>query len=139
MLLSILGFISGLAGPISSVINKISDLKIMQVKAASDFQRAEIDQQIQALHDRQAVLVAEAGNRVAAILNASMRFLLALPPLVVLWKILAWDKVVGAFYGCNGRGTGPECNIFITDSLDVNLWWVITAVIGFYFLVTWRK
>lgn len=140
MLFSILGAVTGLAGPISNVISKITDLKIMRAKADSDVARHLIDQQIEELHDKRAVLVAEAGNRTATILNVSIRSLLALNIIVLLSKVFIWDKVVGAFVGCRGpAGRTVECVSYGTDGLDPNLWWVVMAVIGFYFITTWKK
>jgi hypothetical protein len=141
MLSLILGFITGLAGPISLVVNKITDLKMARVTAQSDKERAEIDQQIEAVHDRKAVLIAEAGNRIAGVLNAGTRMALAMPVIVVLWKLLVWDKTVGPFYGCAGSAgqITPGCEVFRTDILDPNLWYVVMIVSCFYFLATWKR
>lgn len=137
MLAMILGLITGLAGPISSVIAKISDLKIAQVQASTDVEKIHIGAQIDEAHDRMAVLTAEAGSRI----NAIIRGLLALGPMIFLWKIFVWDKVIGSFMGHSCfKG---ECSVFNTDSLDSNLWMVVTAVLGFYFIydmaASWRK
>ena len=129
MLLTILGWVTGLAGPISQITNKILDLQKQKLDAESNLQKAKIDQEIELAHDRRAVLVAEAGSRI----NAYMRFLIALGPGLYLFKIFFWDKVVGSFLGCNKAG-GLECPKFETDPLDTNLWMVATAVVGFYFL-----
>lgn len=137
MLSIILGFITGLSGPISAVISKISDLKMAKLAADSNIEKAKIDEQIQEAHDRQSVLVAEAGNRIAAALNASVRLLLTVGPALFLTKVFAWDKVVGSFSGCAGKlqlDMLKKCQTFKTDPLDTNLWWVIIAVIAFYFM-----
>jgi len=134
MLSLILGFITGLAGPISQTIAKITDLKIAQVNADSDKERAAIDAAIQEAHDRKAVLIAEAGSRLAGGLNATMRFGIAFGPFAVLNKIFVWDKVVGSFSGCAGPTAKKiGCETFTTDPLSPELWAVITAVIAFYF------
>lgn len=134
MLAIILGFITGLAGPISSVIAKISDLKIAKVQASTDQERLHIEAQIAEAHDRMAVLTAEAGSRI----NGIMRFLLALGPMLFLNKIFIFDKVIGSFMGQSKGGS-----IWNTDVLDSNLWAVVTAVLSFYFLydmaASWRK
>lgn len=136
MLALILGFITGLAGPIAAIAGKITDLKLAQTEARTNIERAKIDADIEAAHDRKAVLVAEAGQRIASTLNASMRFCLALGPMLILLKFYAWDKVVGSFSGCAGRDASFDvaCKTFRTDPLDANQWAVITAVIAFYFL-----
>ena len=137
MLGTILGFITGLAGPISEITGKIVDLKRSRVEAESNIEKAEIDRAIQESQDRKAVLLAEAGHRLAASLNATMRMTLALGPAAVLLKIFLWDKVIGSFAGCSGNmteGMWEKCKIYVTDALDPNLWQVVMAVIGFYFL-----
>jgi hypothetical protein len=63
-------------------------------------------------------LVAESGQRG----NAWMRMFIAFGPAFCLNKIFIWDKALGGLTG--GR----------TDALDDNLWKVVAAVIGFYFL-----
>ena len=135
MFFSILGLLTGLAGPLAQITGKITDLKLAQVQAKSNTERAEIDQRIEEAHDRKAILVAEAGQRIAGTINASMRFILALGPAVLLSKIFVWDKVMGSFYGCAGNQgqLDPSCNVFRTDPLDPYLWGVVTAVIAFYF------
>lgn len=134
MLISILGFITGLAGPLSTIVGKISDLQIAKVQASTDKERLEIDAQISEAHGRMMVLQAEAGSRI----NAIMRFLLALGPMVFLIKVFIFDKVVGSFLG-QARGG----SIFNTDPLDSNLWAVVTAVLAFYFMydiaASWRR
>lgn len=134
MLGTILGFITGLAGPLANVVSKISDLQIAKVQASTDTERLHIDAQISESHDRMMVLQAEAGSRI----NAIMRFLLALGPMVFLVKVFIFDKVLGSLLGYGKGG-----DIFSTDPLDSNLWAVVTAVLGFYFLydiaASWRR
>src|SRR5262245_35134751 len=98
---SILTFLTGLGGVAKYITGRIADLKIEQVKADSNVQRQQITAEIEALHDRRAVLVAEAGTRIGALLNAIARGILAAPAAAILWK-LAYDHVVGPFYGCVG-------------------------------------
>lgn len=133
----IIGIITGLAGPIANVIAKISDLKIAQVQASTDQEKMKIDAQINEAHDRMMVLQAEAGSR----LNAIIRGLLAVGPMIFLWKIFVWDKVIGSFMGHSCFH--GECSVFNTDALDSNLWAVVTVVLSFYFLydmaASWRK
>ncbi len=132
MLFSILGFVTGLTGPISQITNKILDLQKQRQDAASNLAKAKIDQEIELAHDRRQVLVAEAGSRI----NGYMRALIALGPALYLTKIFLYDKVIGSFLGCSQRGV--ECPTFNTDALDANLWWVAISVVGFYFLTSWQ-
>lgn len=132
MLSIILGFITGLAGPISSVVAKLTDLNIAKVQATTDAEKLHIDAQIDEAHDRVTILQAEAGYR----LNAIIRGLLAFGPMVYLDKVFIWDKVVGSF-------AGYTKDIFTTDALTSDLWTVVTVVLSFYFvydmLASWRK
>lgn len=139
MLSILLGLITGLAGPISSAITTIADLKKAKVQAETDKEKMAYNQQIEEAHDRKAILVAEAGNRIAGVINASIRLTLALGPAAVLLKLFAWDKVVGSFEGCAGlaptaaKALKEHCMTFRTDPMDVYQWSVISAVIAFYF------
>jgi hypothetical protein len=139
-MLSILGFITGLAPAISQIANKITDLQMLKVKAQSDTELADINRRIEEAHDRRQILVAEAGQRIGIILNGGMRALMALPVAVFLWKWLVWDKVIGAFAHCAGpfgkavNGVMPErCATYITDQLDGNTWLIVLGISGFYF------
>lgn len=114
---TILGALTGLAGPLAQVAKQIAALQTAKINAAADEERAKIDASLQEAHDRRAVLIAEAGSR----LNAIMRGLLAMPTVILLWKIEIWDKAFGSL--THGH----------TDSLGPDLWWVVTAVIAFYF------
>ena len=134
MLSLVLGFVTGLVGPISNVLGRLADLKIAQVQASTDKEKMLVDQQIIEAEGRKAVLIAEAGHRIAGTINASVRLFLTLGPAILLAKIFIWDKVVGSFAGCAGPGgKNLGCDTFTTDALDTNLWWVITAIIAFYF------
>jgi hypothetical protein len=140
MLALILGFITGLAGPLAQVANNITDLNKMKVQAQNNTELAQINSQLEAVHDRRATLIAEAGSRVSSVINASARLLLALGPIVILNKILVWDKAWGSLKGCVGDTSHmPLCKIYNTDALDPNLWWVVMATVGFYFLTANRN
>ena len=122
-MLSILGLITGLAGPIRDIASKIADLKIAQVQASTDQEKARIQGEIEEARGRQAVLSAEAGSRINAIIRGAIAF----GPMIYLTKIFVWDKVIGSFVGYTK-------NAFQTDPLDDNLWKVVVAVIAFYFV-----
>lgn len=134
MLMTILGFITGLAGPIRDIAGKIADLKIEQTKAETDQNKVKVQAEISELQARQAVLVAEAGSRLAAGINAFTRLFITIGPAAFIAKIFLWDKVIGAFVGCSGPGQKTGCGTFVTDPLDTNLWGVVTAIIAFYFV-----
>lgn len=115
---TILGFITGLAGPISMIAGKILDTKTALAKAQSDDERNRLNAAIEEMHSQQAVLVAEAGSR----LNAIIRGLMAVPVMILLWKLLVYDKALGQWTGGH------------TDALGPDLWKIVAAVIAFYFL-----
>jgi hypothetical protein len=112
------GALLGLVDPISRIVGKIADAKLEANKALTDRERIAADERVKALEAKRDVLVAES----ASPWNARMRLFIAFGPALYLNKIFIWDKVLGPITG--GR----------TDALDENLWKVIAAVIGFYFL-----
>lgn len=138
MLASILGLVTGLAGPMVTLGSKLADLKTAQLNAKNSTEKAEIERQIEETHDKKAVLVAEAWNRIGAMFNAGTRMFLAIPAGIVLWKLLVWDKVIGSFKGCATPGMSKltDCYPHRTDALDPNMWWVVLGVVGFYFLMS---
>jgi hypothetical protein len=107
-----------LIDPISRIVGKIADAKVAHANAQTDQERIASGERIKALESKRDVLVAESGNRA----NAWMRLFIAAGPALYLNKIFIWDKVLGPLTGGS------------TDALDDNLWKVVAAVIGFYFL-----
>ena len=133
----IIGAITGLAGPISEAIRSVNDLKTKRLTVESDKERALIDAELREAEGRKAVLVAEAGNRIAGAINAAMRAALAIGPIAYVLKYYLWDKVVGSFAGCANlpKGKQPDhCSTFVTDGLNPEMAAVLTAVIAFYLL-----
>lgn len=134
----ILGLITGLAGPISNAVASVNDLKAKRLTVESDQERVKIDAEIREAEGRKAVLIAEAGNRIAAAINAIIRAGLALGPVAYVLKYYLWDKVIGSFSGCANLPRGvkaPEhCSTFVTDGLNTEMAAVMTAVIAFYLL-----
>jgi hypothetical protein len=108
----------GLVDPISRIVGKIADAKVAHANAETDKERIAAGERVKTLEARRDVLVAESGNRI----NAWMRLFIASGPALYLNKIFIWDKVLGPLTGGS------------TDALDDNLWKVVAAVIGFYFL-----
>ncbi len=51
--------------------------------------------------------------------TAMIRPLLALPIIIYVWKVVVWDKVLG--WG-------------VTDPLDQTMGWVLTTIVGAYFI-----
>lgn len=139
---ALLSTLTGLGGVFNNITNRIADVKIKQEQAKTDKERMEYDQQEHELEARKAILVAEAGNRIAGAVNAGFRALLAIPVLAILWKTFIWDKVLGSFYHCAGPGSNvlEYCATFRTDPLSKEQAGVIVAVIAFYFAYDlWAK
>jgi hypothetical protein len=144
MLGLVLGFLTGMGPVISGIVTSVANTKAALAAAETDQERNKLRAEVDELNARRAVLIAEAGSRFATIMNVTIRSLLALGPVVLLLKVFVWDKSMGPFVGCVGDTTGVErCLKFTTDGLDTNLWAVVIAVIGFYFLydmtARWRK
>jgi hypothetical protein len=118
MLFTILGALTGLAGPLATIAGKILDTKAALAKAQSDDERNKLQVEMEQLNAQKSVLIAEAGSR----LNAIMRGLMAFPVVVLLWKLLIYDKAFG------------QWTMGHTDPLGDDLWKVVAAVIAFYFL-----
>jgi hypothetical protein len=120
----------GLADPIEKITTAIVKARADSLNATTEQDRIAAQERVQTLQARRDVLVAEAGVSRA---NIIVRSLMALPVVIVLWKLLAWDKVVGSLLGCSQAPAGT-CGIFTTDPLDDNQWKIIGVVTAFYFL-----
>ncbi|MGD9729563.1 MAG: 3TM-type holin [Nitrospiraceae bacterium] len=101
--------------PIARITDKIVDLQIKKADAKTEQERIAADERTKALEAKRDVMIAEAGLG----LNAYMRTAIALGPAVFLLKVFIWDKVL---------------KLGSTDNLSPELWNVVVAVVGFYFL-----
>jgi hypothetical protein len=116
--MGLLSILVGAIDPISRIADSIAKTKIAAANATTDRERIAAEERGKALERRMAVLVAESGSRI----NAMMRAALASPVAFLLWKVFIWDKALGQWTA--GR----------TEQLSPELWQVVMAVIGFYFL-----
>lgn len=127
-----IGFLLSLVNPLSSIVGKIADARVAMANAETDRDKIAAEERVKTLGAKRDVMVAEAGSRT----NALMRVGLAIGPAAYLTKIFLFDKVLGSFLG-------RTKDIFTTDPLDENLWKVVVAVVGFYFLydmaARWRR
>jgi hypothetical protein len=116
-----LSFLASLG--IGTIIRQLASAYEAKQKAATDVERIAAEERIKTLEAKleakRAVLVAEGG---LTRINAYVRAVIGLEVAFLLGKILVWDKALGQWTG--GK----------TDALDPNLWQVVMAVIGFYFL-----
>lgn len=131
-MLNLIALLTGLAGPVANLAGKLADLLIARTNATNNTERARIDQQIEEVHDKRAVLVAQAGNRFFSVVYGILVALLGLCAVVPLMKLLLWDKVIGSFAGYTE-------NAFTTDRLGVELWAVLASIIGFLTVGILRK
>ena len=120
MIASVLTFLTKLG--IGSIVGQLATAYKAREEAKTDRERMYWDHKIKVLETRRDVQVAEAGHKWSALVNSGIRASLALAVTILIWKVLVWDKALGQWTG----GT--------TDKLSVELWGVVGAVIGFYFL-----
>lgn len=124
------GIISGLFGTINGVTKALSDAKIATIKAGTEEEKIAAQERVNTLQAKRDVMIAEAGVSKA---NIFVRSIFAVPVIIVIWKLLVWDKVIGSLVGCSQAPRGT-CGIFTTDAYDDNQWRIVMIVIGFYFL-----
>lgn len=131
-ILGIPGLIGGLFGTLNGITSALSNAKIAAINATTEAQRIKANEAVLTLQARRDVMVAEAAH---SPINGIVRALLSLGVVLILWKILVWDKVIGSFMGCAGlAGQAPACATFRTDVLSPEIWHVVMIVMGFYFL-----
>lgn len=111
--------LTGVTDTINGITKAISDSKIASINAKTQEEKIAADERTRALEARRDVLIAE-GHATNA--NVYTRTFIALPIGILFWKIFVWDKALGQW--TQGR----------TDALSVELWQVITIVLGFYFV-----
>lgn len=110
-----LSFLLGLINPLATIAGKIADARIELAKAQTDQERIHAEERVSTLQARQAVMVAEAGTPINAIIRAGF----ALPFVVYNAKLIIWDKVMG---------------LGSTDPLSPELFQIEMACVGFYYL-----
>lgn len=119
MILSILSLIPGLFTTVNGITTAISNERLKLIQAKTDQEKIASQERISSLQAKRDVLIAESGrSNINAIIRGSIGGSVAF----LLGKIYVWDKALGEWTG--GR----------TDALDPNLWNVIMATIGFYFM-----
>jgi hypothetical protein len=108
--------ISAILGPVINGLLTAQKQKL-DAEGSHEARVADIAQRQFALDQREAevnaqVVIAEQGNWV----TRSVRPLLALPVIILVWKLLVWDKALGQWT----HGS--------TDSLSDQIWWYCTTV-----------
>lgn len=117
--LSIIGWITGL--PLGQISSDIASVAKAKVAAETDKERLDHEERENDLRAKQAVLVAEAGNRINTLIRAAF----ALPALWFIWQTIVVDK------GLCKLIYGSPCR---TDDLSANQWYYVMLVLGFYFV-----
>lgn len=84
---------------------------------AADLAKKSFDLDMKEAEVNAETVKAEQGNWV----TRSIRPLLALPVIILVWKLLVWDKALGQWTGGS------------TDSLSDQIWWYCTTVTIAYF------
>ncbi len=115
----LLSLIPGLFTTINGVTTAISNERLKLIQAKTDQEKIASQERINSLQAKRDVLVAESGK---SNINAIIRGCIGGSVAFLLAKIYVWDKALGTWTG--GR----------TDPLDPNLWNVVMATIGFYFV-----
>lgn len=119
MLSFLLSLLPSALSTINGITNAIANERIALINSKTDQERIASLERIGELQARQNVLIADASH---SSLDLWIRSLIALGPTAFLLKIFIWDKVLQSVTSGS------------TPAIDANLWGVITAVLGFYFL-----
>lgn len=117
--LSFLPIIGHLFTTIDGINKSIANERLALIAATTDREKAERQERIDSLKQRRDVMVEESRHSNA---NMYVRAGLALPVILIVWKLLAWDKALGQWTGGHTDKLSP---------LDIQL---IMAVVGFYLL-----
>ena len=114
------GIVSAFTDPITKITETIADARVQLEKAKNDKERLAGEERVKTLEAKRDVLIAEAQSGIK--LNALVRSLMAIPVVILLWKLIVFDKVFGHWLGWR------------TDPLSEDLWWIVVIIIGFYFV-----
>ena len=116
-------------GALPTITKQIADARIAMAQSKTKQEEIAAQERIKALEAQRDVLIAESRTP----WNALARFLLMAPFVVVLWVYIVWDKVACPWWHA-AEGTEAIGDICSTDDLSANLWWILFAIIGFYFV-----
>jgi hypothetical protein len=114
MIATILRWLAG--GGISAIGEQINRWQEIRAKAETDSEKLEADIKIAQLQGR--VEAMRSADRIVLYVQA----IWAAPFIIYNWKLIVWDKVLGAW--TEGR----------TDTLPVELWTLQGVIVGFFFL-----
>ena len=112
MLRLIFGFLSG---PLTRITGQLIDAKVELAKAETAERKIELETQVSQLEARERVLIAEQGSWMTWWIRPAVAF----PIVVLIWKLVLWDTVLG-------WGVTPDPG----DTVN----WLLLTVVGAYFL-----
>ena len=118
-MLWILQLIPGLFTTVNGITNAISNERLKLIDAKTDQARITSQERINSLQAKRDVLIAESGG---SRINSFIRGSIGASVSILLAKLFVYDKALGQW--THGA----------VEPLDPNLWQIIMAVIGFYFV-----
>jgi len=119
--MSFLDFLNPLkiiTGPLESITKAIASVQLEKARAQTDEKRINAEERVKTLEAKRDVLIAESGDKI----NRLVRALMAIPVVILLWKLIVFDNVFGQWLG------------WATPQLSDDLWYIVLVVIGFYFV-----
>ncbi|WGR74352.1 MULTISPECIES: hypothetical protein [unclassified Bradyrhizobium] len=125
-----LSILLGLADPIEKITTAIVKARADALNATTEQEKIAAEERVKTLEAQRDLQMSEGKTSRT---NMIVRAFAASPVIIVVWKLLVWDKVIGSFLGCSQAPIGT-CKIFTTDPLDDNQWKIIGVVYGFYFI-----
>lgn len=134
-ILDFLGILPKAFSTIDNITNAIANEKIAAIGATTQQVQIASTERVASLEAQRDAFIAETNRSKVPIY---VQACLASAVVVTIWKLLVWDKVIGSIVGCSGRTEPGTCISFTTDGIDLNLWWVMIAVVGFFTLHSFR-
>lgn len=125
-LLSMIPVIGKLFDTVSTITNKLGDIKVATLNATTQQERDKLEAQARELESRRDVLIAQQKTP-GGLLVTVIQSLLGLAVVIIMWKLVVWDKALGQW--TSGH----------TDKLSPDIWDYIKVVTGFYFVTTWLR
>lgn len=117
-LLDFLNPLKIITGPLETITKSITEVQLAKAKAMTDKEKIAAEERLKTLEAKRDVLIAESGDKT----NRFVRALFAIPVVILLWKIIVFDNVFGAWLGWS------------TPKLSDDVWMIVLTIIGFYFV-----
>lgn len=124
--LSLIPFIGKFFDTVSTITDRITNLKIAQVNAGTERDRDKLVAEQRGLEARRDALIALAASP-GGIMVIIIQSLLGMAVVIIMWKIVVWDQALQSWTGG------------YTAALGADVWDFIKIVCGFYFVSTWLR